>query len=173
MIVPSGDLISAANFLRTSYRGPELLIGHSLGGTAILVAAHSIGEATCIATIGSPADPDHVSQQFHCDVEKIESDGEAEVNLAGRKFTIKKQFLQDIRDAIGAEHIAKLKKALLVFHSPIDQMVSIRQAEMIYSAAKHPKSFVSLDNADHLLTKKEDANYVADLIASWANRYIS
>ena len=167
-----GDLIAAANFMRESHQAPHLLIGHSLGGTAVLAAAQDIPEVTGVVTIGSPADPEHVAKQFMCDITSIETEGEAEVDLAGRTFTIKKQFLEDIRTSADSVNLAKLKRALLVFHSPEDKTVSIREAEKIYTAAKHPKSFVSLENADHLLTKKEDADYVADVIAGWAKRYI-
>jgi len=167
-----GDLVAAANFLRDNYEAPELLVGHSLGGTAVLAAAHHIPEAKGIVTIGSPSDPEHVAAQFMCDISQIEENGEAEVELAGRTFTIKRQFLEDIRTSVDAKHIATLKRALLVFHSPVDATVSIKEAEKIYLAAKHPKSFVSLAGADHLLTKREDAAYVADMVASWASRYL-
>ncbi len=167
-----GDLVAAANYLREEKQAPQLLIGHSLGGTAVLSAAHHIPEIRGIVTIGAPSDPEHVAKQFLCDISQIENDGEAEVDLAGRKFTIKKQFLDDIRLSVGTSHIADLKRALLIFHSPIDETVSLKEAEKIFKAAKHPKSFVSLDKADHLLTKKEDATYVADVIVGWASRYI-
>lgn len=167
-----GDLVAAANFLRKKYQAPHLLIGHSLGGTAVLSAAHNIPEARGIVTIGAPADPEHVAKQFICNLSKIESDGEAEVELAGRRFTIRKQFLDDVRAIKAQNHVGELKRALLIFHSPIDETVSISEAEKIYRAAKHPKSFVSLDKADHLLNKREDASYVADVIASWATRYL-
>lgn len=167
-----GDIVAAANYLREHQTAPQLLIGHSLGGTAVLAAAHHIPEAKGIVTIGAPADPEHVAKQFSCDITAIESDGEAEVDLAGRKFTIKRQFLEDIRTNADPAHIADLRKALLVFHSPIDETVSIKEAEKIYQSAKHPKSFVSLDKADHLLTKREDANYVADVVAGWVTRYL-
>ena len=167
-----GDLIAAANFLREKHAAPHLLIGHSLGGTAVLAAAHHIPEVKGVVTIGSPADPEHVAKQFSCDIGLIESEGEAEVDLAGRTFVIKKQFLDDIRDSITIEKMADLKCALLIFHSPTDATVSIKEAETLYTASKHPKSFVSLDSADHLLSKREDAIYVANVIASWATRYI-
>lgn len=168
-----GDLVAAANFLRTRYQAPQLLIGHSLGGTAVLAAAHHIKEVKGVVTIGSPAAPDHVEHQFMCDISEIETQGEAEVELAGRKFVIKKQFVDDIRAQADAKHIADLRCAILIFHSPLDRTVKIKEAEMIYASAKHPKSFVSLDDADHLLTQPEDAKYVADVIASWATRYLS
>lgn len=165
------DLVLAADYLREHYQAPGLLIGHSLGGTAVLKAAHSIPESTGVVTIGSPSDAAHVGKQFVCDLDAIERDGEADVSLAGRKFTIKKQFIEDIRENKDM-HAGELRKALLVLHSPVDQTVSIEQAEKIFVSARHPKSFVSLDNADHLLTKKQDAEYVATTIAGWASRYV-
>ena len=165
------DLLAAANFLRQQYTAPALLIGHSLGGTAVLKAAADIPECQAVVTIGSPADAGHVAKQFACDMEAIDQYGQAEVDLAGRKFTIKKQFVEDLQ-AQNMAHLASLKKALLVFHSPMDTTVSIAEAEKIYRQAKHPKSFISLDQADHLLSKKADAEYVAESIASWANRYL-
>ncbi len=166
------DLVLAADFLRANYRAPSLLIGHSLGGAAALAAAHSMEEVKGVVTIGAPADPQHVVKQFGCKIDEINQAGVAEVQLAGRPFTIKKQFLEDLADHYQAEKIAKLKKALLVFHSPVDATVSINEAEKIYRSAKHPKSFVSLDDADHLLTKARDAEYVAATLAAWATRYI-
>jgi len=167
-----GDLIAAADFLRNHIKAPELLIGHSLGGTAVLAAAHAITEAKGVVTIGSPADPAHVAKQFQCNIDDIQANGKATVNLAGRDFTIKKQFLDDLQQASKREHIKQLKQALLVFHSPTDTTVLVQEAEKIYTAAKHPKSFVSLDKADHLLTNKDDAIYVSEIISSWATRYL-
>lgn len=167
------DLIHAADYLREHYRAPTLLIGHSLGGAAVLAAAASVPEAIGVVTIGAPADPEHVTKQFVCDIETIERDGVAEVSLAGRSFTIKKQFLDDLADQNQSERIAALRKSLLVFHSPLDQTVSIGEAEKIYRTAKHPKSFVSLGDADHLLSKAQDAEYVAATIAAWSTRFIS
>lgn len=168
-----GDLVSAANFLRDNYEAPQLLVGHSLGGTAVLMAAKHIPESKGVVTIASPADPEHVSAQFMCDISKIETEGEAEVLLAGRSFTIKKQFLDDIRTSLEPENLASLKRALLVFHSPTDSSVSIDEAEKIYKSARHPKSFVSLSGADHLLSRREDSAYVASVIAAWATRYLT
>ncbi len=166
------DLVLAADYLRNNWRAPDLLIGHSLGGTAVLKAAQQISETTGVVTIGAPADSGHVAKQFACDLDAIESQGEAEVSLAGRPFTIKKQFLDDI-NSHNMEHISTLGKAVLIMHSPVDSTVSIDQAEKIYRAAKHPKSFVSLDKADHLLSNKLDAEYVAETIAAWAGRFTS
>ena len=138
----------------------------------MLAAAHKIPEVQGVVTIGSPCSPENVAKQFSCDISKIEQDGEAEVNLAGRSFVIKRQFIEDIRKSIDKEYIAKLKRPLLIFHSPSDKTVPIKEAEKIYRAAKHPKSFVSLENADHLLSKREDAEYVAEVVASWSSRYV-
>ena len=166
------DLVHAADYLREHYRAPALLIGHSLGGAAVLAAAHAVPEAVGVVTIGAPATPEHVTKQFACDVEAIEAQGSAQVSLAGRPFTIKKQFLDDLEEQNQQGKIAQLKKALLVFHSPVDLTVSINEAEKIYRTAKHPKSFVSLDDADHLLTKARDSEYVATITAAWASRFI-
>ncbi len=165
------DLVRAAAYLRDNWQAPSLLVGHSLGGTAILKAAEILPEALGVVTIGSPADASHVSKQFSCDIEAIEKQGEAEVSLAGRQFTIKKQFLDDIQSQ-SMDHVSSLNKALLVMHSPVDVTVSIGEAEKIYRSARHPKSFISLDDADHLLTRKADAEYVAETIAAWAGRFI-
>jgi len=166
------DLIAAADFLRTEYQAPRLLIGHSLGGAAVLGVAQYVEEASAVVTIGAPLDAAHVAKNFALQLDDIEKNGKAEVNLAGRVFTIEKQFLDDIK-RYDSRHIGQLKKALLVMHSPIDSTVNISEAEKIYQAALHPKSFVSLDDADHLLTNKRDAEYAADVIAAWAGRYIT
>ncbi|NMR25321.1 OsmC family protein [Pseudoalteromonas sp. NEC-BIFX-2020_015] len=165
------DLVAAADHLRDHYKAPQLLIGHSLGGAAVLAAAEHMNEVQAITTIGAPSDAQHVAHNFAAHLDEINSAGEAKVSLAGREFTIKKQFIDDIAK-YDSSHISKLKRALLVMHSPIDATVKISEAEKIYAAAKHPKSFISLDDADHLLTNKEDADYVAHIIASWATRYV-
>lgn len=165
------DLVAAADFLREHYHAPKLLIGHSLGGAAVLSAAEKVPESSGVVTIGAPSSASHVAHIFESQLQDIQSKGIAKVNLAGRIFTIKKQFLDDI-NSTNNMRVTKLKKALLVMHSPIDETVSISEAEKIYQAAMHPKSFVSLDTADHLLSKKEDAEYAAGLIATWASRYI-
>jgi putative redox protein len=165
------DLVSAAGFLRDEYEAPKLLIGHSLGGAAVLGVAQLVPESKAVVTIGSPSDAAHVAHNFAAHIDDIETKGKAEVNLAGRKFTIQKQFLDDIT-TYGNDHIHTLKKALLVMHSPIDNIVNITEAEKIYQSALHPKSFVSLDDADHLLTNKDDAEYAADVIAAWTSRYV-
>ncbi len=167
-----GDLVRAADHLRSEDMAPSILIGHSLGGTAVLNAAQSIPECKGVVTIGSPADAQHVSQQFACDIETIEKEGETTVKLAGREFLIRKQFLDDLKTT-STDHLAKLKAALLIMHSPTDATVSIKHAERIYKAAHHPKSFVSLDNADHLLSRAADSEYVAQVISAWAMRIAS
>jgi putative redox protein len=166
------DLVAAADHLRKNFEAPKMLIGHSLGGAAVLAAAARIPEAEAVCTIGAPADPAHVARHFQESRAEIEQKGEAEVLLVGRPFRIKKQFLEDIESQKLERDIAAMKKALLVFHSPLDAIVGIDNAAGIFQAAKHPKSFVSLDDADHMLSRKDDAIYVADVIAAWAARYI-
>ena len=166
------DLLLAANYLRDNYQAPELLIGHSLGGAAILAAAGQVPEAKAVISIGAPADPQHVAHNFGQHLDSIESHGQADVQLGGRTFTIKRQFIDDISQVSLEQHIASLKKALLVLHAPLDETVEIDNAARIFQMAKHPKSFITLDNADHLLTDARDAEYAADLIAAWVQRYI-
>ncbi|MBI1943779.1 MAG: OsmC family protein [Betaproteobacteria bacterium] len=166
------DLIAAAAWLREQRAAPQILAGHSLGGAAVLAAAGRIPEARAVATIGSPFDPSHVSHLFSSSIPEIESRGETEVNLGGRPVRISKQFLDDLKAQKAAEAIGALRKPLLVFHSPRDTIVDIENASKIFLAAKHPKSFVSLDRADHLLTRHEDAQYVATVLAAWASRYM-
>ncbi|RZS93375.1 bifunctional alpha/beta hydrolase/OsmC family protein [Aquimarina brevivitae] len=167
------DLIAAADFLTEQYAAPTLLIGHSLGGAATIFAAAKIKSIRAIATIGAPSDPDHVTHLLKSSIEEIEQHGKAVVNLSGRDFTIKKQFLEDLKTKSLASTVKVLNKALLILHSPQDTTVGIKNAEDIYTAAKHPKSFVSLDGADHLLTNKEDSIYVGNVIAGWATRYVA
>jgi len=167
-----GDLIAATQYMRERLEAPKLLIGHSLGGAAVLAAASRVPEALAVCTIGAPADPAHVADHFTEHRGEIEAKGEAEVLLAGRPFRIQKQFLEDIESHTLENHIAGMGKALLVFHSPIDNMVAVENAARIFKAAKHPKSFVSLDDADHLLSRKADAAYVANIIVAWADRYL-
>jgi uncharacterized OsmC-like protein/alpha/beta superfamily hydrolase len=166
------DLVAAADHLREHHAAPAILIGHSLGGAAVLAAAGRVAEAKAVVTIGAPSDPGHVSHLFSGDIDRIEADGEAEVKLGGRPFTIKKQFLEDIAGQRLADGIAAMRKALLLFHAPRDDYVDVSNAGDIFGAAKHPKSFVSLDDADHLLTRKDDAIYVADVISAWVHRYL-
>lgn len=167
-----GDIVAAAAWLRAQRQAPQLLVGHSLGGTAVLAAAHQIPEARALATIGAPFEPAYVRRLLAPALPEIEAAGEAEVEIASRRFRIRAQFLEDLARSGGAEAIGRLDRALLVFHSPRDATVSIDNATKIFMAAKHPKSFVSLDDADHLLTRKEDADYVAAVLAAWASRYL-
>jgi len=166
------DLVRAADHLRESRNAPALLIGHSLGGAAILAAAASIPEAKAVVTIAAPSDPAHVTGLFSDRIEDIRKAGKAEVSLAGRPFTIKREFLDDIAEQGLTTRLANLRKALLVMHSPTDDTVGIDNATRIFVAAKHPKSFVSLAGADHLLSEKRDSSYVADVIAAWSSRYV-
>lgn len=165
------DLIAAAEYMASRYQAPEVLIGHSLGGAAVLQAAAKIKESKAVATIGAPSDPEHVKTNFGAKLDEIESRGKATVTLAGRDFTIKKQFIDDLKASRMDKKIKNLDRALMIFHSPADTIVGIDNAAHIYKMARHPKSFVSLDDADHLLKKEEDGIYVAEVLASWAGRY--
>ena len=165
------DLKVAADWMRTNHHAPTLLIGHSLGGAAVLSAAGDLPECKGVATIGAPSDPAHVTHLFEDSLETIRSEGKATVSLAGRKFTIGSQFLTDLEDLDHQQKLAKLGRDLLILHSPTDETVSIDHAGRIYSAAKHPKSFHSLAGADHLLTDPGQADYAAGIIAAWANRF--
>ncbi|WP_452227093.1 bifunctional alpha/beta hydrolase/OsmC family protein [Lacinutrix cladophorae] len=167
------DLINASNYLKENHTAPTLLIGHSLGGAAVIFAASKIESVKAVATIGAPSNPKHVQHLIQNSVEEIKTTGKAHVNIGGRAFTIKKQFLDDIETKSLPDVAQNLRKALLVMHSPQDATVGIANAEEIYVAARHPKSFVTLDGADHLLMKKEDSIYVGSVIATWAKRYIS
>ena len=166
------DLVRAADHLRQTRKAPAILVGHSLGGAAILAAAGQIPEAKAVATIAAPSDPAHVTHLFKDRVEDIRAQGKVEVSLAGRPFHIKREFLDDVAEQALNDKVAKLHKALLVMHSPTDDTVGIDNATHIFAAAKHPKSFVSLSGADHLLSQRRDSVYVADVIAAWAQRYI-
>lgn len=166
------DLVLAANHLRNSGRAPTILIGHSLGGAAILAAAAQIPEARAIVTIAAPSDPAHVTKLFADRLDDIRTHGEVEVQLAGRPFRIKRAFLDDVAEHNLMAHVAKLHRPLLIMQSPTDDTVGIDNATRIFLAAKHPKSFVSLEGMDHLLTQKHDAIYVADMIAAWTARYL-
>lgn len=166
------DLVLAADHLREAYSAPALLVGHSLGGAAVLAAAGQVPEATAVVTIGAPSDPSHVAHLLEQARPEIEARGSAEVTLSGRTFCIQKQFLDDIAEQPQRERIATLGKALLVLHSPTDDQVGVENAATLFGAARHPKSFVSLDGADHLLTDRADAAWAADVIAAWAGRYV-
>jgi uncharacterized OsmC-like protein/fermentation-respiration switch protein FrsA (DUF1100 family) len=166
------DLVRAADHLRSVRKPPSILIGHSLGGAAILAAAGQIPEAQAVATIAAPSDPAHVTGLFKEHIDNIRTQGEVEVSLAGRPFRIKREFLDDIAEHELMKDVTGLHKALLVMHSPVDDTVGIDNATKLFVAARHPKSFISLDHADHLLTKPADALYAADVIAAWASRYL-
>lgn len=166
------DLIAAAQFLKTTHQGPTLLVGHSLGGAAALFAAAQIESIKAVATIGAPSNPVHVKHLFKSTIPEIETSGKAIVNLSGRDFTIKKQFLDDLENKSLTTVIKNLRKPILILHAPQDTTVGIKNAEEIYHAAHHPKSFISLDGADHLLMRKEDSLYVGQLIAGWSKRYV-
>ena len=166
------DLICAAQFLEQQFEAPQLLVGHSLGGAAVLHAASSIDSAKAVVTIGSPFDPQHVTHLLSSSIDEINQQGEARVNLGGQEFTVKKSFIDDLKNQDPAKTIGELNRALLILHSPTDTTVSIDSAAKIYSAARHPKSFITLDPADHLLMKEQDARYAAHLISTWAQRYM-
>jgi uncharacterized OsmC-like protein/alpha-beta hydrolase superfamily lysophospholipase len=166
------DLVHAADHLRTTKKAPTLLIGHSLGGAAILAAAEKIPEASAVVTIAAPSDPNHVTGLFKDRIEEIRQNGRARVSLAGRPFPITREFLDDIAEHELMKHVTGLHKALLVMHAPTDDTVGIDNATRIFVAAKHPKSFVSLADADHLLSNRRDTAYAGEVIAAWASRYI-
>jgi uncharacterized OsmC-like protein/alpha-beta hydrolase superfamily lysophospholipase len=166
------DLVRAAEHLRQTRKAPAILIGHSLGGAAILAAAGQIADAKAVVTIAAPSAPAHVTGLFKDEIEDVRKRGEIEVSLAGRPFKITRQFIDDIAEHDLIAKISGLRKALLVMHAPGDNIVGIDNATRIFTSARHPKSFVSLAGADHLLTKKADAVYVADVIAAWATRYV-
>ncbi len=167
-----GDLIAAAEHLQESVGAPTLLVGHSLGGAASLLAAGQIPSLRAVATVGAPAEPSHVLRLFTADTAEIEAEGSAEVSIAGRRFRITREFLAALEQGSMREAIGGLRRALLVIHAPRDETVGIDNASAIFSAAKHPKSFVSLDDANHLLTRPADARYVGEVIATWAERYL-
>ena len=166
------DLLSAASFLKENYKAPTLLIGHSLGGAAVYYAAHSLPEVKAVATVGAPSSISHVRHLIKENLEEINSKGKALVNIGGRSFSIKKQFIQDLEKQDLQQILPKLEKSILILHSPQDTVVEIKNAEELYKAAKHPKSFVSLEGADHLLSNKEDSLYAGEVIGSWARRYL-
>ena len=167
------DLVAAADFMQATYAGPQILIGHSLGGAAVIRAAAQINSARAVVTIGSPFDPGHVMRHIQGQREEIERRGSAEVAIEGRPFRIKKAFLDDLEENQVTGAVRKLNRALLVLHAPQDHTVGIDNAAAIFKEARHPKSFVSLDDADHLLSRSEDARYAGSLIAAWADKYIA
>jgi putative redox protein len=167
-----GDLRAAVQFLEDEYEAPALLLGHSLGGTAVLQAAHDVPSAVAVATIGSPADPAHVSALLAPAEEALRRDGIAEVQLGGRPFTVKEQFLDDLNIHPMPESVGRLRKAVMILHAPLDETVELHNAGDLFAAAKHPKSFVSLDKGDHLLSREEDSRYAGEVIGTWAARYL-
>jgi putative redox protein len=167
------DLIVAADFLKSNYQAPGILIGHSFGGAAVLQAAGRIPSSTAVVTIAAPSDPQHVTRALGSAAASIQNQGQADVTLAGRTFTLKKQFLDDLDFVNMAETLKNLDRAILVLHSPIDETVGIENAAQIFQTARHPKSFISLDKADHLLTNSEDSLYAGSVIAAWARKYVT
>jgi putative redox protein len=168
-----GDLVAAAAYLRGRHLPPALLVGHSLGGAAVLMAAPRIPEVRAIATIAAPSEPRHVRKLLEDDVAAIEARGVATVHLGGRRFQVGKKLLDDLDAQRMGELLRRLHHATLIFHSPVDNVVGIDHARRIYEAVQHPKSFVSLDDADHLLTRPADSEYVAEVLAAWASRYVA
>lgn len=166
------DLVRAADWLRETHGAPALLVGHSLGGSAVLAAAERVPEARAVATLGAPSDPGHVTKFLEPAREALEREGEAEVEIAGRSFRVRRELLEDLASARLEPRIRGLRRALLVLHSPLDAVVGVEHATRIFTAARHPKSFVSLDDADHLLSRAGDAEYAAEVIAGWAARYL-
>lgn len=166
------DLVAASDFMARELKAPELLIGHSLGGAASLLAAQKIQSVRAVATLCAPATPNSVKKFFVDDIETIRTQGYAEVRIGSRPFTIKKQFIEDIEQGNVTKHLHKLDAAVLILHAPTDEITPIENATKLYKAARHPKSFISLDQADHLLTHKADALYAAEVISAWALRYL-
>ena len=167
------DLLAAADYLRRRHRAPKLLVGHSLGGAAVLAAAPQVPESVAVATIGAPSDTRHLSDTLLRAAPELAAAEEAEVVLAGRTFRVRRQFLDDLRRQRVLEAVHELGRALLIFHSPVDEVVHVDHARRIYEAARHPKSYVSVDGADHLLLEEPaDARWVAEVLASWAGRYL-
>lgn len=167
------DLVAAAEFLRREHQAPQLLIGHSLGGAAVIAAAAEIAEIRAVVTLNAPADPAHVLKNFAGAEEAIRRDGEASVKLGGRSFRIRRQFVEDVEGQRLADALAGMGKALLVMHAPEDEIVAFDNGTRLFAQATQPKSFVSLDGADHLLTRRGDAAYVAEVLAAWAGRYVA
>ncbi len=166
------DLIAAVRFLAENYAAPQILVGHSLGGTAVLQAASRIPSAVAVATIASPSDPDHVLHLFAGEEQTLRDQGAADVNLGGRPFRMKRQFLDDLERHDLPASVKGLRKALLIMHAPLDDIVEIDNASMLFARAMHPKSFISLDKADHLLTREQDSLYAGRVLAAWASRYL-
>ncbi|MFC0264353.1 bifunctional alpha/beta hydrolase/OsmC family protein [Fontibacter flavus] len=166
------DLIAAANFLEENYQAPKLLIGHSLGGAAVVFAAEALNSVQALVTIGTPSEPRHVQHLFESDLEKIKKEGKAKVNIGGRPFHISREFVEDLESKSLSDILGKLRKAVLIMHSPQDQIVDISNAAELYQYAHHPKSFISLDRADHLLSEEKESRYAGELISSWVKKYL-
>lgn len=167
------DLMSAAAFLENNYAAPSIVVGHSLGGAASIFAGAQLDSVSAVATIGAPSDPEHVSHMLHNAMDDIENFGEGTITVGGREFTIKKQFVEDLKNKDMKKALDNLNKALLVMHSPQDGIVEIENAANLYHAASHPKSFITLNKADHMLTNKNDAFYAGNVISSWVKRYVA
>jgi putative redox protein len=167
------DLLAAVSYLDREHEPPAILVGHSLGGTAVLQAAPRVDSAVAVATIGSPSEPAHVAKMFSGSEDTLRERGEATINLGGRPFLMKQQFLDDLEAQHIGSTVSSLRKALLIMHAPLDDVVEIDNASALFMAAKHPKSFVSLDSADHLLSHTADSRYAGDVLAAWASRYLS
>lgn len=166
------DLLAAARFMEQEVEAPSILVGHSLGGAAVLQAAAHLDSVQAVATIGAPYDPEHVQHLFAESIEEIRGEGAATVDIGGRPFTVKRQFIQDLQEQEVDQTLSKLGRAVLLFHSPVDQVVGIENARLLYESLKHPKSYVSLDQADHLLSEPSDSRYVGAVLAAWARKYI-
>ena len=167
------DLICAINFVENNYQSPQILIGHSLGGAAMVKAAAVYGKASALVTIGAPADPQHVEHLLEKKLDEIKEKGKAKITIAGRTFTIKKIFLEDIRNNRLTKSLKIIDAAVLIMHSPVDKVVEIDNATHLYKKARHPKSFISLDKSDHLLSRQEDSEHAGQLIATWADKYLN
>lgn len=166
------DLVDAARWLESEYAAPAILLGHSLGGTAVLRAAREIPSAVAVATIGSPAEPAHVKHLFGDSLDELKREGSAEVDIGGRPFRMRREFVEDLEEHELLGEIGQLRRALLVMHAPLDAVVEIDNASALFVAARHPKSFVSLDDADHLLSRPEDSRYAGAVLAAWASKYL-
>ena len=167
-----GDLLAAARFLKANYAAPQIVIGHSMGGPAVMQAVRQIPSAVAVVSIGAPADLEHLSRTLMSKRAEIERVGEAEVTIGGRKFTLKQQLFDDLGQNHMAYLVANLGRPLLILHSPQDETVAMADAYRIFEMARQPKSLISLDGADHLLLVESDAQYVGSLIAAWADRYL-
>ncbi|MEN2283160.1 alpha/beta fold hydrolase [Algoriphagus sp. SE2] len=167
------DLLDASDFLEKEYEVPKMLVGHSLGGAAVLYSSFELASVEAVVTIGAPAFPGHVKNLFKDGISKIKEKGSAEVSIGGRPFRVSKQFLEDLEQKPLEKMLKNLKKSILIMHSPQDEIVGIQNAAEIYNAARHPKSFISLNGADHMVSKKSDSEYAGEVIASWSKRYVS